>query len=215
MKQRAIAGLRFPLVEVRVPAQGKPGPRRKNGALHARPRLEPRDELVELQLLEAASHRLELARGELDQPAALAAELERLPQPRLVRVEPRDDLLEALDGGLVRRGRLCCFRTHLSSCSESKGCAATVPPDMRRSNPPAGRTASGRVRGSPLPSRASAYPRSSVRSGSWARSAAAKAARAASRRSRERRSEPSKLRARPASRPCSAALVRTAAAAFR
>src|SRR3954451_9168836 len=66
--------------------------------------LEPGDQLVEAQLLQPLADCLQLARGELDQALALGAELERLAQARLVRVEPADDLLEPLDGGLVRRG---------------------------------------------------------------------------------------------------------------
>src|SRR4051794_25665074 len=66
--------------------------------------LQPRDELVEPQLLEPLPDRLELARAELDQPAALLAELERLAQPGLPGVQLGDDRLDALAGGLVGEG---------------------------------------------------------------------------------------------------------------
>src|ERR687889_52416 len=61
----------------------------------ARPGLEPRDELVEAELLEALCDGVELACAELDQAAALLAELERLPQAGLAGVEAADDLLDA------------------------------------------------------------------------------------------------------------------------
>src|SRR4051812_28163962 len=83
-------------------------------------RLEARDQVVEAQLLETLADRLQLARGELDQPLALLAELERLAEAGLVRVEPADDVLEPLDGGLVGgglsgRGRCGCgFGAHSS-----------------------------------------------------------------------------------------------------
>ena len=50
--------------------------------------LEPRHELVEAQLLEALADRVELGGAELDQAAALAAELERLAQAGLAGVQP-------------------------------------------------------------------------------------------------------------------------------
>ena len=67
----------------------------------ARPGLEPGDQLVQAQLLQASTDRLELRRAELDEPAALLAELERLAQARLAGVEPADDGLDARAGGLV------------------------------------------------------------------------------------------------------------------
>ena len=56
--------------------------------------LEASHELVEAQRLEALAHRVELAGAELDEPAALAAELQRLAQAGLAGVEPPDDRLE-------------------------------------------------------------------------------------------------------------------------
>ena len=50
---------------------------------------EPRHELVEPQLLEPAPDGFELGGAELDEPAALLAQLERLAQAGLAGVEPR------------------------------------------------------------------------------------------------------------------------------
>ena len=58
-------------------------------------RSEPRDELVQAQLLQGAADRVELARAPLDQRLALAHQLERLAQARLARVQAADDLLDA------------------------------------------------------------------------------------------------------------------------
>ena len=66
--------------------------------------LEPGDELVELELLEAAADGLELAGAELDEPPALLAELERLAQPGLAGVQAADDRLDARAGRLVGEG---------------------------------------------------------------------------------------------------------------
>src|SRR3954453_4240024 len=74
---------------------------RRPGAGLRRRGLEPRDQVVQPKLLQTRSDRVELARRELDQALPLAAQLERLAQSRLVRVEPADDLLEPLDGSLV------------------------------------------------------------------------------------------------------------------
>src|SRR4051812_49837070 len=71
--------------------------------------LEPRDQVVEPKLLQTLSDRVQLARGELDQALPLLAQLQRLAQAGLVRVEPPDDLLEPLDGPLVRH-RLSAHR---------------------------------------------------------------------------------------------------------
>src|SRR3954454_20043053 len=59
--------------------------------------LQPLDELVELQLLEALPDRVQLARRILDQLAPLSAQVERFAQPGLAGVEPLDDLLEPFD----------------------------------------------------------------------------------------------------------------------
>ena len=66
--------------------------------------LQPGDELVEAQLLEPAADGVELGRAELDEPAALADEVERLAQPGVAGVQPPDDLLEAGGRGLVGLG---------------------------------------------------------------------------------------------------------------
>src|SRR3954454_7617093 len=63
--------------------------------------LEPCHELLEAQLLEPLTDRLELARAELDEPAALAHELEGLAQPGLSGVQALDDRLQPRGGGLV------------------------------------------------------------------------------------------------------------------
>jgi hypothetical protein len=67
----------------------------------AGPGLEPRHELAELQLLQPLADGLELGRAALDERAALAAELERLAQPRLAGVQPLDDVLQARGRRLV------------------------------------------------------------------------------------------------------------------
>src|SRR4051794_28318403 len=72
-----------------------------SGARRRRPGLEPGDELVEPQLLQPASDRVELGGAELHERAALLDELERLAQAGLAGVEPADDLLEPRGGGLV------------------------------------------------------------------------------------------------------------------
>src|SRR5687768_10405006 len=69
--------------------------------LRAGARLEPGDELVELELLEPLPDRIELGGADLDEPAALLAELERLAQAGVAGVQTADDLLEAARGLLV------------------------------------------------------------------------------------------------------------------
>src|SRR5215211_3524201 len=73
--------------------------------------LETRDQVVQAELFQALSDSLELTGGVVDQRLALAAEVERLAQTRLAGVEPGDDLLQPLDGGLVALGRAhsCTF----------------------------------------------------------------------------------------------------------
>src|SRR3954454_7603034 len=112
--------------------------------------LEPGDQLVEAQLLQPLADCLELARGELDEALALGAELERLAQPGLVRVEPSDDLLESLDCRLVRR------RFGGAHFGSSRVVARTVPSAMRASNMWASRSAAAVTSGSPVSSTRSA-----------------------------------------------------------
>src|SRR3954452_15494790 len=159
MKQRGI-GNRFSLeVAGQDCDQGTLRAGRKSGreglsrAL-GRGALETRHELVQLQLLQALAHRVQLARGELDQALALLAELERLAQAGLVRVEPPDDLLEPLDGPLVRH-RLSAHRA--SSVSPfSSTCASTLPSASRALKRPAARTADAPGSSSPRSSRRTA-----------------------------------------------------------
>src|SRR4051794_6879222 len=87
--------------------------------------LQPRDELLQAQLLEPLAHRLELAGAELDQPAALLAELEGLAQPGLPGVEPGDDRLDALAGGLVGEGDV--RRSHARQGTGGSGRTPTRP----------------------------------------------------------------------------------------
>src|SRR3954454_14306475 len=103
MKQRDI-GDRFSLVlGGRDSIHGKSATGRKKGfrALGRvlrrslrRTRLESGDQLGEPQLLQPLADGLQLPGGELDQALALGAQLERLAQARLVRVEPPGDLPE-------------------------------------------------------------------------------------------------------------------------
>ena len=62
---------------------------------------QPRDELVEAQLLEPLADGLELGGAELDERAALAAQLQRLAQAGLPGIQPGDDRLQPRAGGLV------------------------------------------------------------------------------------------------------------------
>src|SRR4051794_33109426 len=64
-------------------------------------RLQPRDQLVEPQLLEPLPDRLQLRGGVLDQLAPLAAKVECVAEARLASVELLDDLLYAVDRRLV------------------------------------------------------------------------------------------------------------------
>ena len=77
------------------------GRRARRRLLFAGPGLELADEVVEVEPLKLAGDGIELALAVLDERLALAAELERLAQLGLAGVEPDDDLLEPLDGGLV------------------------------------------------------------------------------------------------------------------
>src|SRR2546423_10201465 len=114
---------------------------------------QPRDQLVEPKLLQTVSDRVQLARRELDQALPLLTQLERLAQPGLVRVEPPDDLLEPLHGGLVAHR----LGTHLLPPSSSSiTWAPTLPSASRMSKWPASRTAAAVARGSPPSSSTSA-----------------------------------------------------------
>src|ERR1700712_101102 len=110
---------------------------------------EPRHELVEAQLLEAAPDRVELARADLHEPSALAHEVERLPQAGLAGVEAPDDRLEARGGRLVGLG-LCRLFGHSSS---SGRVASTAPSAKKSRTSPASRAAAALVM--TLPARSS------------------------------------------------------------
>src|SRR5690242_2344150 len=107
-------------------------------------RFQAGDQLVQAQLLEAFPHRLELAGRVLDQLAALAAQVERRAQAGLAGVELLDDLLDAIDRGLVAGGRCC---RHLSTSSRTP--AGTLPSAMRSSNSCTSRTAAAFASGWP------------------------------------------------------------------
>src|SRR5688500_17445929 len=62
-----------------------------SAAGRARAGLEARDELIQPQLLQATADGLELGGAQLDERAPLAAELERLAQPRFAGVQALDD----------------------------------------------------------------------------------------------------------------------------
>ena len=72
--------------------------------------LQARHEVAEVQLLEALADGLELCGAQLDERAALAAQLERLAQPGLAGVQALDDLLQARRGVLVAQRRGCGLR---------------------------------------------------------------------------------------------------------
>ncbi len=63
--------------------------------------VQPRRQLVELQLAQTLAHRVQLGGAVGDQFAPLTAELERLAQAGLAGVEPVDDLLQPLNRDLV------------------------------------------------------------------------------------------------------------------
>ena len=95
--------VRFPWQQVMFEPGRRGGDAARTAALsrRARPGLEPRHELAELQLLQPLADGLELGRAALDERAALAAQLERLAQPRLAGVQALDDLLQARGRRLV------------------------------------------------------------------------------------------------------------------
>lgn len=112
----------------RRPRRRPPEPRSGAGGRRRRAGLEPRDQLVEAQLLQAAADRVELAGAELDERAALLDELEGLAQPGLAGVQPADDLLEPRGGRLVGSIRSAhssiLARTASSAKSRRTRCAA-------------------------------------------------------------------------------------------
>ena len=102
---------------------------------NGRSALEASDELVEPELLEALADGVELAGAELDERAALLAEVERLAQAGLAGVQAPDDLLDPRGRGLVGGGA--------SSCSISPpSIVASTSPSPKRS-----RTSPGGARG--------------------------------------------------------------------
>src|SRR5919197_1421757 len=106
-------------------------------------RLQPRDQLVQAQLLEALSDGLQLACRVLDQLAALTAQVERLAQAWLARVQLLDDLLDAVDRRLVG----CRLHGHRFTSSRTR--AGRVPSAMRSSKSSTSRTAAALASGSP------------------------------------------------------------------
>jgi hypothetical protein len=71
--------------------------------LRVRAGLQPGDEILQAQLLQPLSDRLQLGGAQLDEAAALAAQLERLAQTGLAGVQAPDDLLQPRGSGLVAR----------------------------------------------------------------------------------------------------------------
>src|SRR4051812_10817963 len=128
----------------------------RSGGLRRRARaaagLEPGDELVEAELLEALGDRVELARAELDEAAALLAQLERLAEPRLARVEAADDLLDAGAGGLIGEGGGVAHDPSPYGCGRTD----TVPSRSRRVSSACSRAPAAEVTGSPAGSSTSA-----------------------------------------------------------
>src|SRR5215210_6117758 len=128
----------------------------RSGGLGRRARaaagLEPGDELVEAELLEALGDRVELARAELDQAAALLAQLERLAEPGLARVEAADDLLDAGAGALVGEGGGVAH----DPSPYGRGRTDTVPSASRSVSSACSRAAAAEVTGSPAGSSTSA-----------------------------------------------------------
>src|SRR5215213_9955447 len=173
------AGRNMPAGTCRPEPAGRPPAHPVSGGLggcaRAAAGLEPGDQLVEAELLEALGDGVELSRAELDEAPALLAELERLPQPGLARVEAPDDLLNAGTGGLVGEGGSVAH----DPSPYGRGRTDTRPSWRRRVSSACSRAAAAEVTGSPAGSSTRAYPRSSARCGSWA-------ARASARRSRSR-----------------------------
>src|SRR5436305_104775 len=181
---------------------------RKNGWLPRRA-LQALDQLVELQLLEALADRVQLARRVLEQLAPLSAQVERFAQTGLAGVEPLDDLLESLHRGLVGRW----FSAHSSTSSRTR--AGTWPSAMRNSKSEASRMAAALASGVPSASSGIAYPRSSARSGSCPRMAAACAPIASRRRASRESAARASAAARALSRTWPVAAAVAAASRFR
>jgi hypothetical protein len=114
--------------------------------------LEPRDHLVEAQLLEAVRDGVEFAGAELDEALALLAQLERLAEARLAGVEAADDLLDASAGGLVGSGGSVAH----DPSPYGSGRTDTVPSCRRSVSSACSRAAAAEVTGSPAGSSTSA-----------------------------------------------------------
>src|SRR4051794_40222928 len=115
-------------------------------------RPEPGGELGEAEPLEALGDRVELARAELDEAAALLAQLERLAEPGLARVEAADDLLDAGAGGLVGEGGGVAHDPSPYGCGRTD----TVPSRSRSVSSACSRAPAAEVTGSPAGSSTSA-----------------------------------------------------------
>ena len=113
------------------------------GRVAGRPLLQARDELVEAQLLQPAADGVQLAGAELDEPAALLAEVERLAQAGLAGVQALDDLLEPRGGGLValRGGAHAPSSGSSSPCRSARSTSPSPKkqPDVAERPRPAGR----------------------------------------------------------------------------
>src|SRR6185312_5382396 len=125
-------------------------PRSAGARLGRRPLgLQAGDELLEAQLLEPLTDRLELVGAVLDQVAALLDEIERLAQAGVAGVEAADDLLDPGDGLLI--GGLCVQPVNSSSTR-----AASTPSWKRSRTSNASRAAAAEPSGSPCGSWTSA-----------------------------------------------------------
>src|SRR5690349_21322597 len=116
-------------------------PRSAGARLGRRPLgLQAGDELLEAQLLEPLTDRLEFAGAVLDQVAALLDEVERLAQAGVARVQATDDLLDPGHGLLVSG-----LFVHRSSFTR----APSTPSWKRRRRSRASRAAAAEPSGSP------------------------------------------------------------------
>src|SRR5271165_6177992 len=152
------------------------------------------DELVELKLLERVADGVQLGGAQLDQLLALAHERERLVEARLPRVQPANDLLDARRGGLVAgpglpplaRGGLRACRP-LVGAHRSSGRAPRTPSAKRIRSSGLAAAAAALASARPSGVCTTAYPRSSVRWGSWPERTRASWASSRGRRSRQSR----------------------------